>query len=231
MLITYIINIEKNLNHADFYYLLSQVSEDKQKSIGRYRRREDAQRSLLGDVLRRYAVCKRLNAKNSDLVFSFNDFGKPLLENSPDLFFNISHSQSWIICALDDQPVGVDVEVIRPIDLQIASRFFSKKEAEIIMRLPEQNRLEYFYKIWTLKESYIKAIGKGLSIPLDSFSILIEESNIRLQSGLSLAEYFFSQNTLSGSAIYALCSHHNNVDKNIIMSSPELIQLYKDFAI
>ncbi len=68
-------------------------------------------------------------------------------------------------------PVGVDIEKIRPIDFAIAERFFTASEYRLLMDTAEQERLQLFYTLWTLKESYIKFVGKGLSIPLDSFAI------------------------------------------------------------
>lgn len=162
MLETYILNIDKDLSKDDFERLLGLVSEKKKERILRFHMFEDAQRSLLGDILARYAICKRLGVKNKDLSFGENEYGKPVLIAPLRIHYNISHSGDWVVCAVDDNPVGIDVEVIKPIDFKIAERFFSRDEYLALMSQPEEIRLKYFYIVWTLKESYIKAEGKGL---------------------------------------------------------------------
>lgn len=210
MLETYILKIDKDLSKDDFERLLDFVSEEKKERITRFHRFEDAQRSLIGDVLARYTISKRLGIRNKDLVLGANEYGKPVLIAPSDIHFNISHSGSWVVCAIDDNPVGIDVEVMKPIDFKIAERFFSRDEYESLMNQPDEMRLKYFYIIWTLKESYIKAEGKGLSIPLNSFSIKIENQteNIFFESGLG--NFFFRKFFLDKNTVCALCSMNND---------------------
>ncbi len=127
MLETYILKIDKALSRDDFERLLRFVSDEKKERILRFQRFEDAQRSPLGDILARYAICKRLGIKNKDLVFYSNKYGKPILFAPRGIHFNISHSGSWVVCTIDDNPVGIDVETIKPIDFNIAERFFFKR--------------------------------------------------------------------------------------------------------
>jgi 4'-phosphopantetheinyl transferase len=82
------------------------------------------------------------------------------------------------------------VEQIKPIDFAIAKRFFSSTEYDDLMEKEEHERLNYFYDLWTLKESYIKARGKGLSIPLDSFSIRKHNTTITVTSNRDESWYF-----------------------------------------
>ena len=70
------------------------------------------------------------------------------------------------------------MESISPIDLSIASNFFSRKECSDLFNLPNKEQRDYFFRLWVLKESFIKAEGKGLSIPLDSFSFELEGSSV-----------------------------------------------------
>jgi 4'-phosphopantetheinyl transferase len=88
-----------------------------------------------------------------------------------------------LACALTrDYPIGVDVEHHRPIaDLaQIAQRFFSREEVGDLMRVPEPARSAAFYDCWSRKEAFIKALGGGLSIPLDSFRVSLEPGRAAL---------------------------------------------------
>jgi 4'-phosphopantetheinyl transferase len=86
------------------------------------------------------------------------EFGKPYL-NKAGVFFNISHSESIAMCALDDKEVGADIEMIRAVKDPLAERVMSAAEKEIYF--PERDR-EFFFSVWTLKESYLKFRGCGI---------------------------------------------------------------------
>jgi len=214
MLETYILKINRNLEAIEFNSLLSYICDDKKERILRFHRYEDAQRCLLGDVMVRYVICKRIGVKNSELVFGMNEYGKPLLIYPKEIHFNISHSGKYVVCAVDNNPVGVDVEEIKPIDFEIAKRFFSANEYLQLINQPEEMRLKYFYTIWTLKESYIKAEGKGLSIPLNSFSINIDDYNAKIITKSNNVKYSLCHSFLEDNYKYAVYSIGKNIDKN-----------------
>ena len=215
MLDTYILKIDRNIEKDDFDRLLSWVSEEKKERISRFHRFEDAQRTLLGDVLARYAICKRLGIRNMDLVFGANAYGKPVLHEPNGIHYNISHSGNWVVCAVDDSVVGIDVEMIKPIDFKIAERFFSRDEYISFINQPEETKLMYFYMIWTLKESYIKTEGKGLCIPLNSFTIRMESNDISVSVGNEILEFYFYQSFLDSDTAYAVCAQNSNTNESI----------------
>lgn len=206
MLEVFQINIDKSLNTDVFYNLQQYISDEKRARIQRYKRYEDAQRCLIGDILARYAICRKSGLKNEQVVFGSNDYGKPVLLKPDGINTNISHSGDWVVCALGSKSVGIDIEVIKPIDLSIAERFFSREEYISLTNQPESIRLKYFYMIWTLKESYIKAEGNGLSIPLSSFSIKVEDKAIRIHADYNINKYNFFQTFLTEDAILAVCT-------------------------
>jgi 4'-phosphopantetheinyl transferase len=93
---------------------------------------------------------------------------------SPDIRFNCSHSDGMALLAFaGDLPVGVDLERVRPMpDAEdVARRFFSPQEYRVFMKVPPEDRLAAFYECWTAKEALIKALGHGLAMPLDSFTV------------------------------------------------------------
>ncbi|MCM3746393.1 4'-phosphopantetheinyl transferase superfamily protein [Paenibacillus pasadenensis] len=174
MIEVYMLQLDERKAAALYPVLLNYVSAERREAAGRYRKPIDAYRSLTGEILARLAVRQQLRIPNDELVFVKNAYGKPMLSPpAADCHFNVSHAGSWVVCAFGDSPVGVDVERIKPIDISIAERFFAPEEYAALTSLPEQEQLRFFYQLWTLKESYIKAVGKGLSIPLDSFSFTI----------------------------------------------------------
>lgn len=104
-------------------------------------------------------------------AFSCNDFGKPAIENSgqESLSFNLSHTHSMIACAVGYQyDLGVDIEGNQAVSNLVDMCRITLSDAElttVLSTLPKQ-REKLFYRYWTLKEAYIKALGKGLSIPM-----------------------------------------------------------------
>ena len=121
-------------------------------------------RAILGDYLNQAPEC---------LSFCYGSHGKPALAGRSDLDtirFSVSHSHGAALYALArGREVGIDIERIRS-DLaitEIAERFFSPPEAARLRALPTEVQPEAFFRYWTRKEAYIKALGGGLSIPLD----------------------------------------------------------------
>lgn len=106
------------------------------------------------------------------LEFEVNDFGKPRLRQRPSLHFNLSHSGEMACLAVCDQaPVGVDIEQITAADLDVARSYFTEAEFSALAAAPADIQGEVFFRLWTLKEAVIKAIGAGLSAPLNAFEV------------------------------------------------------------
>ncbi|WP_371410601.1 4'-phosphopantetheinyl transferase family protein, partial [Bacillus pseudomycoides] len=99
--------------------LLNFVSVEKRKKIGRYVKKDDAYRTLLGDTLIRSVICKQHKTSNQDIRYEYNHYGKPAWEGSDYFFFNISHSGNWIVCIVNNAPVGIDIERICPIEIDV----------------------------------------------------------------------------------------------------------------
>jgi 4'-phosphopantetheinyl transferase len=146
--------------------MLCCVSDEKRNRVQRFFRKEDALRGLGGEVLVRWLACSRLCVGNDQLSFARSQHGKPFLGGYPELQFNVSHAGKWVLCAMDAEPLGVDIEEIRPIDLEVGRICFSEQEFAELMQRPEKERLNHFYELWTLKESFAKADGRGLNLPL-----------------------------------------------------------------
>jgi 4'-phosphopantetheinyl transferase len=129
---------------------------------------------IAGRAQLRLILCRYLTQNPADLVFEYNEFGKPFFPSITGIQFNISHShQLGLVAITQHKLVGVDIERIRTdIDYtQIAQQFFAPREVEQLLALPEEMRLEAFYTCWTRKEAFIKARGMGLTIPLDQFEV------------------------------------------------------------
>ena len=124
----------------------------------------------------RWVVARYLETQPHALRFSYSHYGKPALEAEHALRFNLSHSNEVALLAVTlDAELGVDVEHVRAdfASEDIARRFFSRAEVDVFNALPPQERVAAFFRCWTRKEAYIKAIGKGLSQALDEFDVTL----------------------------------------------------------
>ena len=148
----------------------------------RDRKRFIARRGILRNILGRH-----LDVEPSSLQFCYGKNGKPALAKTygkGDIRFNMSHSEGIAVYAFTrGREIGVDIERIHEIPEmdRIAERFFSTRENAVFCALPKSKRKEAFFDCWTRKEAFIKAIGDGLSRPLDKFDVsLVPDEPARL---------------------------------------------------
>jgi 4'-phosphopantetheinyl transferase len=167
----YFVNICEIIDVSIFNRLLSLVSSEEQQQIGKLKHYIDMKLSLYSEVLVRYLACNTINIENEDIIFEKNEYGKPYLKNCNNVYFNISHTKSAFAVSISYNPIGVDIERIQTANNKIAQRFFTEDELAFVKET-NSNQNKRFYEIWTKKEAYIKYIGKELSIPLNTFSIL-----------------------------------------------------------
>lgn len=166
--------VDRLLSHAEYQQMMWRVSEDRREKVKRFVKPEDGHRGLIGDVLIRTVIRNKFGIQDLDITFASDRYGKPYTPGIPSFHFNISHSGHWVVCAVDCSPLGIDIEQVTPISFEIAHRFFTKEEYRNLMKSDEQERLSYFYDLWTIKESFVKQMGTGLSVPLDVISVNID---------------------------------------------------------
>jgi 4'-phosphopantetheinyl transferase len=128
----------------------------------------------------RHVLARYLDVRPEEFRFSYGDYGKPVLANG-GLRFNMSHSDGVALFAVAlDRELGVDVEHIRAdfATADIAQRFFSRGEVQTFNALRKEEQVAAFFRCWTRKEAYIKAIGRGLSEPLDAFDVTLAPGEV-----------------------------------------------------
>jgi len=140
----------------------------------KFRYEQDFVRHILGRILLIEGISDLgfRAIKPDDILYS--EFHKPFIENGPS--FNISHSGSIVICAIESLNkvnVGVDVEEIKPIDINCFNDIFTEKERNQL--LCSKSQLLTFYSIWTRKESVLKAYGKGLLFSPNDVDVITED--------------------------------------------------------
>lgn len=153
---------------------MDMVSEEKRNHIKELRKISDKKLCLAGDILARRAIHERCGINPSDIKFAKGEFGKPYAVDM-DVHFNVSHSGEWVICAIDDKPVGVDIQKVTAANMDTTRFFCTSNEIKYIFDNSQENMVQRFFEIWTLKESYFKNIGTGL-IHLKSIEFYIDKN-------------------------------------------------------
>jgi 4'-phosphopantetheinyl transferase len=149
----------------------------------------DRERFIIAHGVLRILIGRYLDVAPAELKFSEVARKKPCLENvnaDSGLQFNLSHSHGYVLLAFTyHRQIGIDIEYMRPLPAleQIAAKTFSLQESKEIKKLKPEERIAAFYRCWTRKEAFVKALGEGLYYPLDRFSVSIfpEASNCLLQ--------------------------------------------------
>ena len=149
------------------------LNSQEQEKISRYRLPAAQHNALITRAFIRIILSQYSLIKPSDWCFSYSALGKPEIANKDcRLRFNLSHNNNLIVCAIClDNDIGCDIENLsRKLSIEpIASRFFSNEEAIQINALPDNLKRKGFFECWTLKESFVKATGLGISQGLDTF--------------------------------------------------------------
>lgn len=222
-----VIEISDEIDEKVSLRLSGYISNYKKKKISKYRFAEDRNRCLIGELLARYIICRKYNLSFEVVEFYEDSFGKPKVTNYKDIHFNISHSGSWVVCAIDDMPIGIDVELIKPIDIGVAKRFYSREEYLKLMMLNEEERMEYFYKLWTLKESYIKAIGHGLLKDISSCSFDIKTGLINLNSNNKHGKFYFKLERIDKQHFLSACARNEKFGSITPINIEQIVSFYK----
>lgn len=165
--------------------LFSLITTAEQARVKRYIREKDQHSALITRSFIRCVLAHYADIAPSDWEFGVGFNGKPFVTNSSVVLeFNLSHANDLIVCSVTKSfALGIDVEYIkRKSDtFKLAPRYFAANEIAALSQFDVDQQPSRFYDFWTLKESYIKACGDGLAIPLDHFGFVIgDRDNIRL---------------------------------------------------
>lgn len=197
------------------------LSTDERTKADRFRFPKDRSQFIVSRGALRAILSRYLNISSHILRFDYNPYGKPSLivtQGGNTLRFNLSHSRGMALIAITkNRDIGVDIEGINPnfSCMEIAEKFFSPLENSVLRSLPEHLQATAFFTCWTRKEAYIKAVGKGLSIPLNKFDVSLApgepaallnvEENPEEASKWSLIELFPSSDMVAAVAVAGDC--------------------------
>jgi 4'-phosphopantetheinyl transferase len=202
--------INKRLSDESFNLLLHQLPIALQHKIARYRNWQDAERSLAGNILLMKAL--QLIGSNEYVLddLKYTEFQKPYFDEA--ISFNISHSGEYVICAISETiQLGVDVEEIKEIPIQDFTNLFAWQEWDEVIN--GENKLQAFYTLWTKKEAFLKAVGCGLSQPLNE--VVIANNRIEWEN----KQWFLQEIKLDANHIAYVCS-------NVIAPAVRMEEIY-----
>lgn len=207
-------NIDDLLTYTDKLY--------KKDRIDRFKFNDDKVRSIISEMLIRTIYCETTNKLNKDIVFCENKYGKPFIKGSEAFCFNVAHSYDFVTGVFDNEDVGVDIEAIQGLNIDIAKSFCTDNEYNSILQQDKNKILESIISIWVLKESYMKYLGTGLSESIQSFDVITKENippNVMLHK------------KKNNNYILGICSKKQLDLDNCIeeLSITELLKKYKEF--
>ena len=187
--------------YAKAYAAVSDARRDKTDRL----RCDRDKRLSLGAGCLFVRACLDFGADYKSAQIVTDEYGKPGFAELP-LYFNLSHSGTRAMCIVAEVPVGCDVEQIRPVKPGLAGRFFSEEENRALegCETPEA-REALFFKLWTLKESFLKCTGRGLRTPLNAFSVSVGPEGAALTQSADEAEYRLFEKAPGDGYQYAWC--------------------------
>ena len=165
----YVANVSVFEDESLFNEELSKVSILRRQKIKDLRFGRDKRLSLGVECLLRIALS---NEGRTDFEYQYDSYGKPYVKGN--LFVNWSHSGEMAICAISNNPVGCDVEIIKAAKLNLAKKYFTENENELL----ENDADTMFCRIWSAKESFIKFTGLGFRQHLKTFEVDLSKGEI-----------------------------------------------------
>lgn len=157
---------------------IEKLPEKRRERIGKMRQSKSRKQSL-GAGLLLEKVLMRYGLSSKDVYQDEN--GKPMIEG---LYFNLSHSGDIVICAVSNSPVGCDIEQSKKAPAHLAERYFCEGEKQYLSQFAGDEYDREFYRLWTMKESYMKYTGEGTRLALNKFEIQIQDEIRVLRDGV-----------------------------------------------
>lgn len=152
------------------------LDPEEKARAARYRFDVHRDRFVAGRGIQREVLGRYLGVHPASIRYRAASHGKPLVDGPGSLRFNVSNAEDGLLIAVVlGREIGVDLEALRPMPdgEEIAGRFFSAPEVEVFRAIPPHDRDLAFFTCWTRKEAFIKAVGEGLSMPLDRFDVTL----------------------------------------------------------
>ncbi len=191
-----------------YFELLESLFPERREKVKRCRNVEKQRQSLGAGLLLQKVLQKHGIATQG---ISQNSYGKPEVLG---LCFNLSHSKDFVICAVSSKDVGCDVEYVRQAPEKVGERYFGEREKAFLKK--EQSEYdEVFFRLWTIKESYMKMTGEGMRLPLSAFEVCFD-NGVRIVRDQNIQPCFVHELDVQGYHI-AVCAKEEEISDIIWM--------------
>lgn len=175
-----ILLFQKELSETDNSYLFSLLSIREQNALQKIRDDNRRMLKLHTHGRLRTEAAARLHIRPENLLYQTGEHGKPYFSNGQGLHFSLSYTKDAAVMAFASQPIGIDIEKIRPHRMRLGKNLGTPHELSILRAAPDD--LTLFYTFWTRKEAWLKLTGTGLTVPLTSFDVWEEPTASRLST-------------------------------------------------
>ncbi len=146
-------------------------------ALAEKRRQGEARQLFLGAEVLLNRGLERLGTVPIPAAYAKNQYGKPYLSGYSDIYVNWSHSGEYVFLGISDREIGLDLQCNRKEPKEsLVKKVLRPKELEYYQGIPEERKKDCFYEFWTLKESFLKALGTGVATSLEDFYIERDES-------------------------------------------------------
>ncbi len=180
MIYTYYLDVRQFQDEKLFQEKRERLSPYRQQKLALLKHEKDKNRSLGAGILLDHALSP-YGLKERRMEYEFGEWGKPAFKYYPEIHFSLSHSGDYAICSIGDKPVGNDIEGIRQGHLKVADRFFTGEEREWMYQGKNEEEItERMFRIWTMKESFLKVTGRGMSLSLRDFAVCMDEEKQKI---------------------------------------------------
>lgn len=219
MVYTYYIDVTQLENEMLFRERCNLLSPYRQQKIALLKHEKDKNRSLGAGIALDHAL-ETYGLKERSVEYEFGEWGKPSLKYHPNIHFSLSHSGDYAICSIGDKAMGNDIELIKQGHLKVADRFFAQEELDWMYAACDEDEVtQRMFRIWTMKESFLKATGKGISLPLGDFAVVMDEEKhkIRVKHTYNAKYYHMKEySEISGYRVAVCCEESRDAAYSMI---------------
>lgn len=219
MVYTYYMDVRCFDNEKLFQEKMKLLSPYRQQKVALLKHEKDKNRSLGAGILLDHALMT-CGLRERSVEYEIGKWGKPSLKYHPEIHFSLSHSGDYAICSIGDKPVGNDIEFVKQGRLKVADRFFTEEELDWLYGAREdEERTKRMFRIWTMKESFLKVTGRGMSLSLSDFTIHVDEESQRIRVRHKVDAKYYSMkeyDVLDQYCVAVCCQEDRNIAYDMI---------------
>ncbi len=242
MLRCYYMDISCDCSYEQSQALYRVLPPERQAGVERLKNEEQIKKKILSGAFLQYALSVSLDIPMRRIFYQYGEFGKPELDKNKmrdyqmekyGIHFNLSHSGKYVVLAVSDGLIGIDIEGRKKNRLAVAKRCFDKTEYEdIISAHTEQEQDMRFLEYWTMKEAYVKYLGEGLRIPFDSFRIIRKENFLSfLEKDSQIQNIYFATLFLEELYCVSICSSNYEELKGVRQYGDSFSDFFREISL